>query len=107
MSEQADKIAVCGIREHIDTLVVSEEVGVAKPDREIFRVALERLGAAPGDAVMIGDSWSADIAGARAAGIRSVWFNPHRRPCPDAAGMDAEIHGWEPPGAVVERILRC
>ena len=30
---------------------------------------------APGDAVMVGDSWAADIAGAHAAGIRPIWFN--------------------------------
>lgn len=106
LSEQTDKIAVCGIREHIDVLVVSEEAGCAKPDPAIFLIALEKLRAAPEDALMIGDSWSADVAGARAAGIRSVWFNPLRHPCPDPACIAAELEGWEPAEVVVERLLK-
>ena len=48
---------------------------MAKPDPRIFAIALERLGCAAADAVMIGDSWPADIEGARAAGVRAIWFN--------------------------------
>ena len=106
-AEQTDKIAVCGIRDHVDALVVSEEAGVAKPDPAIFRVALARLGASAEQAVMIGDSWHADITGALAAGIRAVWFNPQRRPCPDRDAIAGEIEAWEPADVVVERILRC
>jgi putative hydrolase of the HAD superfamily len=104
-AEQADKMAVCGIAEHVDALVVSEVVGAAKPDPEIFRVALDRLHASAANAVMIGDSWSADILGARAAGIRAVWFNPRRRPCPDRSAASNEIYAWEPIAAAMERIL--
>ncbi len=107
LSEQQDKIAACGMREHIDVLLVSEEAGCAKPDPAIFRMALEKLGAAPEETIMIGDSWSADIAGARAAGIRPVWFNPLKRPCPDQSVIAGQIGCWEPPDAVVERLLRC
>lgn len=106
-AEQADKIAVCGIHEHVDALIVSEEAGVAKPDPAIFRIALDRLHARPEETVMIGDSWSADIAGARAAGIRALWFNPLRRPCPDASLIAGELHSWEPTDVVVKRILTC
>ncbi|HSL20060.1 MAG TPA: HAD family hydrolase [Vicinamibacterales bacterium] len=107
VAEQVAKIAVCGLRDDIDALVVSEEAGVAKPDPEIFRIALERVGCAPGQALMIGDSWNADIMGARAAGIRAIWFNPLRRPCPDAACLTAELHAWEPVEAVLARVLAC
>lgn len=104
-AEQVQKMFVCGLQPLVDTLVVSEEVGFAKPDPKIFRVALERIEATARDAVMIGDSWSADIAGARAAGIRAAWFNPRRRPCPDLAAIVAEIDAWEPTGVVMERML--
>jgi putative hydrolase of the HAD superfamily len=93
--EQRGKLEACGLRDLVDVLVVSEEAGVAKPDPEIFRRALRRAGSRPEDAVMIGDSWSADILGARAAGIRAVWYNSQARPCPEP-GRVSELAAWEP-----------
>lgn len=106
-AEQVAKVATCGIDRHIDALIVSEAVGVTKPDPAIFAIALERLGARADEAVMIGDSWTADIEGARAAGIRAIWYNPFGRPCPDPARVVAEISGWEPAAEIAHRILRC
>jgi YjjG family noncanonical pyrimidine nucleotidase len=58
-------------------LIISEEVGAAKPDPAIFAIALERLGSPPKDEVlMIGDSLSSDIRGAANAGLDSCWYNP-------------------------------
>ena len=54
---------------------ISEEVGINKPQPEIFRIALERNGIAAEEAVMIGDSYSSDIAGAKAAGIDQIWIH--------------------------------
>jgi putative hydrolase of the HAD superfamily len=85
LEEQADKLRVCGLDRFIDALVVSEEAGVAKPDAAIFQLALDRLGCAPADAVMVGDSWPADILGARAMGIPAVWFNRLGAAPPDPA----------------------
>ena len=51
--------------------------GVAKPDREIYRRALERLGVQPEDAVYIGDGGDNELAGAERAGVRALratWF---------------------------------
>jgi FMN phosphatase YigB (HAD superfamily) len=85
--------------------VVSEEAGVPKPDPEIFRIALEAAGAAPAEAVMVGDSWAADVAGAHHAGIVPIWFNPHGQPRPDAPDDVPELRGFEPVAAAVETIL--
>lgn len=74
-NEQQDKLRCCGLDRYVDALVVSEEAGVSKPDPRIFEIALQRLGCRPEEAVMLGDSWAADIVGAAAAGIRPVWFN--------------------------------
>jgi HAD superfamily hydrolase (TIGR01549 family) len=74
--EQVEKLRTCGLDAHVDVLLASEEVGISKPDPEIFRIALARLACEPAHAVMVGDSWAADVAGARAAGIFPVWFNP-------------------------------
>lgn len=51
-------------------------VVVGKPHRPIFEMALERLGCRPADAVMVGDSLAADVAGGRAAGMVTVWVDP-------------------------------
>ena len=106
LAEQQEKLRECALDRHVDALVVSEEVGIAKPDPAIFRVALERLGAAPSDALMVGDSWPADILGARAAGIPAVWFNPRRLAAPDAGARVPELRALQPTGPVV-RFLRC
>jgi len=75
LQEQQAKLRHCGLAPFVDLLVVSEEVGVSKPDPRIFEVALERAGCTAGEAVMIGDSWTNDVEGARAAGIRAIWFD--------------------------------
>ena len=82
-AEQRQKIAACGFGPFLDTVVISEEAGVTKPDPRIFRLALERLGRPADETVMIGDAWDTDIAGARAAGIRPLWFNRFGAPSPD------------------------
>jgi putative hydrolase of the HAD superfamily len=105
VAEQVGKAAVCGIDRHLDAMVVSQQVGVAKPDSRIFEIALERIGAQSDDAIMVGDSWEADIAGARSAGIRAVWYNPLRRRCPDPSLIAAEIYAWEPPADIAATIL--
>lgn len=50
-------------------------VVVGKPHSPIFEMALERLGCRPPDAVMVGDSLTTDIAGGRAAGMKTVWVD--------------------------------
>src|SRR5437763_5692416 len=82
LEEQRDKLEYCALARFVDALVVSEEAGAMKPDPAIFHLALARLGADAAHAVMVGDSWGADVAGARAAGIRAIWFNPLGRPIP-------------------------
>jgi len=49
---------------------------VGKPMPHIFRVALARLGVAPAEAAMVGDSLASDIAGAQAVGLRTIWLAP-------------------------------
>jgi putative hydrolase of the HAD superfamily len=75
-AEQRDKLEFCGLAPYVDALVVSEEAGISKPAPEIFHLALTRVGVEASNAVMLGDSWAADVDGARRAGIRAVWFNP-------------------------------
>ena len=71
---QKSRLSRSPIRRFIKNMVVSQDVGFAKPDPRLFFAALD--GVSPGDALMIGDSLSSDILGANRAGIDSCWFNP-------------------------------
>jgi REG-2-like HAD superfamily hydrolase len=64
---------------HFEALVISSRVGYQKPHRGIFEHALEVMGVAPDRAVHIGDSPAADVAGARAVGIRAVLIDRSSR----------------------------
>lgn len=83
--EQLGKLKRLGLEHLFDAVVISESAGFAKPDPRIFALALEQLGCTAADVVMVGDSWSADVQGAHAAGIRAIWLNRSGRACPDAS----------------------
>lgn len=70
----------------VGVIVDSAVVGAAKPDPEIFRIALDALGVPAGEKVLhVGDSLRYDVAGARAAGLQPVHMDPHGL-CPDPGG---------------------
>ena len=80
-----------GIASVFHTIVDSGRVGIEKPDPRIFTHTLEALGAR-GPAIHIGDSWAADIVGARGVGWKAIWFGPEVAPVDDdgvAAARDA------------------
>ena len=77
---QHTKLSGSGLEPYFETLTVSEEVGVKKPNPEIFRYALRKAGATPEESIMIGDEMAVDIDGARAAGIDQIFFNPSGQP---------------------------
>lgn len=105
LAEQREKMQQCGLTPYVDALVVSEEAGISKPDPAIFEIALARLHAAPGEAVMIGDSWAADVEGARAAGIHAIWFNPDGLASPDPGLGVPELRVMEPADVAAGTIL--
>ncbi|MGB3253091.1 pyrimidine 5'-nucleotidase [Buttiauxella gaviniae] len=73
-----------GLRDYFDLLVISEQVGVAKPDRKIFDYTFEQMGQPPRDRVLIvGDTAESDILGGMNAGIATCWLNAHGRSLPE------------------------
>jgi 5'-nucleotidase len=73
-----------GLRDYFDLLVISEQVGVAKPDRKIFDYTFEQMGQPPRDRVlMVGDTAESDILGGINAGIATCWLNAHGRSLPE------------------------
>jgi putative hydrolase of the HAD superfamily len=81
------------LRALVDTVVISAELGVAKPDPAIFRAALERLGAQPSEAIHVGDSIEHDVAGARAAGLEAVLVARNGAQAPDGVRVVASLDG--------------
>jgi HAD superfamily hydrolase (TIGR01662 family) len=65
------------LRAPFETVIDSSVVGFTKPDPRIFQIALDRLGVSPTDAIMVGDSPSADVDGAQNVGIRAALIDPY------------------------------
>jgi putative hydrolase of the HAD superfamily len=85
-------LARVGLDRFFSDVFSSCEVGSEKPARAFYEAMIERLARAPAQVAMVGDSYPNDVAGARAAGLRAVWFNPAGLPCPLAqAWHDAEV----------------
>jgi len=77
MDMQEERLKYHGIEQYFDLLVVSEEVGVAKPNKIIFNYARSQMGNPPRDKIlMVGDNVDSDILGGINAGLDTCWFNP-------------------------------
>ena len=70
---QRRKIDALGIESWFDSIVVSGEHGLAKPDPKIFEIAMDKLNCSPEETVYIGNSLKYDVRGANNAGIPVVW----------------------------------
>lgn len=71
---QRAHIDALGLTPWMDAVLVSDEEGLRKPDTEIFLRAAARLGVAPDRCLFVGDNPAADVLGAAAVGMRTVWF---------------------------------
>lgn len=63
---------------YFEQIITSEQVGVKKPNPEIFRHALLKAFCKPDESIMIGDDLPVDILGAKAMGMHQVYFNPEK-----------------------------
>jgi len=67
-----DSLGSAQLASHFEVLIDSQLVGCRKPEAEIFRLTLQRLGIKPHEAVYVGDSYGYDVLGAQQAGLHSV-----------------------------------
>lgn len=89
---QRPRIRRSGLEPLFPVVVISGEVGVAKPAPEIFALALERMGGPPRSTVlMVGDSLSSDILGGIGFGLDTCWYNPAGLPLDGAPAPTYEI----------------
>ncbi|OUC02219.1 2-haloalkanoic acid dehalogenase [Bacillus thuringiensis serovar medellin] len=75
---QKAKIINTNLNNYFDTIIISEEVGLSKPDKRIFELALNKLNVQPENTLFVGDDLEKDIAGPQNANIKGVWFNPQK-----------------------------
>lgn len=69
------KLRLVGLLDYFDVVVTRDDVNAIKPEPKIFLYALEKLGAEPSEAIMVGDSLSQDVYGAKNLGMTAVWIN--------------------------------
>lgn len=76
---QRMKIQQLGLDEHFleNRIFISDQVGKAKPNPDIFKVAAREINLPPEELLYVGDSWENDVVGPMKAGWNAVWFN-HR-----------------------------
>jgi putative hydrolase of the HAD superfamily len=88
---QQQKLETLGFKDFFDPILVSEHVGVKKPDPRIFEIALERLQLEASDVWMVGDHPVNDVLGARGAGLIGVWLKAEMHKWPDDFERGLEI----------------
>ena len=72
------KLKSSSLDKFFENIITSEQVGVKKPNKKIFKYALKKANALENQSIMIGDDYLADIVGAQNAGIKSIYFNPSK-----------------------------
>jgi putative hydrolase of the HAD superfamily len=90
-----EKVDRLGLRPYVDALFLADEMGMVKPDPEIFRHACRTLGSLPEHTAMVGDRYDRDVVGAAEAGLFTVLIDIHAIPLPEGA---------VPPDAVVDSL---
>lgn len=81
-----------GFQDYFSTLIISEQVGVAKPDCGIFDFAFSQMGhPEKDDVLMVGDNPHSDILGGMNAGIHTCWLNSHGVQAPEGIEPNYEV----------------
>jgi 2-haloacid dehalogenase len=89
---QRSRLLLSPIRDYISAIVISEEVGAAKPEAGFFAAALAQSGnPEKTDVLVIGDSLSSDILGGVRYGLDTCWYNPAGAPRPADLPITHEI----------------
>lgn len=88
LTQQKNRLKNADLLQYIDGIFVSEEIGYPKPQKAFFDACFKSLfDVKPSDTLMIGDSISADINGAREYGMKTLWYN-HRHESTDGVQCD-------------------
>ena len=76
---QSRKMRTAGIDKYFDVLILSEDIGINKPNRELYEYALQKTSSKVEESIMIGDMFETDIVGAANIGMKQIYFNPKKK----------------------------
>ncbi len=89
---QQARLRHLGLTEYFEILVISEQVGVAKPNSGIFDCAFSQMGNPHRSRIlMVGDTLESDIQGGINSGIDTCWINIHKKPTPESMTPTYEV----------------
>lgn len=88
---QRQRLEAMGLSNLLSSIVLSEEIGVKKPDTRIFYYAAGSLRVRPQECLHVGDSFADDVIGAKRAGMLACWFNPEQQAPPNKDGIRADF----------------
>ena len=81
---------------YFDIVVISEQIGVAKPDRQVFDYAFSLMDCEDKTRIlMVGDTLASDVLGGNNAGIDTIWYNPHHLENKSQAQPTYEVHSYK------------
>jgi len=91
-SVQKGRLSRSPLKDFFEAIIISEEIGAAKPHVAFFEKAHEQTGQPPkSDILVVGDSLSSDIRGGVNFGVDTCWYNPHGESLPDGLTVTYEI----------------
>ena len=91
---QREKIQDSGLGKYLDEIVIAGDIGIRKPEPQIFNIVLSRIGVKNDEAIMVGNSLDSDIIGAQEAGIQTVWLNRDKEKNQSDIKPDYEISSF-------------
>lgn len=95
-SVQRRRFEHCAIRDCFANIIISEEIGSAKPAQEFLDLTFARLAnPSKSEVLMIGDNWSSDIVGGVQYGLDTCWYNRSRQPRQNGLAIAREIVALE------------
>jgi FMN phosphatase YigB (HAD superfamily) len=89
------ELAKHGLADRLKFIVVSAEYSVRKPSVLLFETAAAKLGVPCKDIWFVGDRLDTDVAGAKAAGMKAVWFQPNHNDHQSSDSSVLKVASWE------------
>lgn len=103
---QAQRLELSGIKPYFNTIIISSEVGIEKPDPQIFATLFEQQHLQKQGSLMIGDGVASDLTGAQQFGIDSLWYNIHQETLPKELSVKYQVMNHDQLQATLRKIAK-
>lgn len=103
---QEQRLALSGIKPYFKTIIISSEVGLEKPDPQIFATLFDQRDLQKQSSLMIGDGVASDILGAQNFGIDSLWYNLHQDSLPADLAVKYQVANHQQLQTLLRKIAK-